>query len=281
MSASFPETKKTFTAIVDGVTYVEAVNVNTVYDEVEAIQTYLGASGEAQSKNASLINAFRTMIDNIPRLTWIDEDTVEIEAKAVVMFDGNDYVIKRNASAIQIELSADLDTGSEAAQETYYIWLTGDGSSTTYSAVFSTSDSAPSGITYAKLIGKVYNDDSSDLIESSLHSIDEDDNSLTEGFGAWETEDLEGDAFAFDTTYQAFTDGFVVIGDDGTGHADGYHFFTDGSSSPTTRRSHHGDYSVTSNRVSMSIHPVRRGDYWKAEDASTSSHLTIYWLPLK
>lgn len=165
MAASFPESKKTFTQIVDGVTYVEAVNANTVYDEVEAIQTYLGASGEAQSKNSAVNNLYRDMFSPLPAISWIDAETIEIEAKQVVMFSGNDYVIKRNSSAIQIDLSSNLDTGAEANDTMYYVWLTGDGASTTYSAVFSTSDSAPSGYTYYKLIGAVKNDGSGDLLK--------------------------------------------------------------------------------------------------------------------
>ena len=148
MSASWPESKKTFVQISDGSTDVEGVNVNTVYDEVEAMQTHIGASGETQAKNASLMNMFRALFNPLPSVSWIDNDTIEIAASQVVMFNGNDYVIKRNTSALQISLSSDLDTGSEAASTWYYIYLCGDGASTTYTAVFSASSSAPRGETY-------------------------------------------------------------------------------------------------------------------------------------
>lgn len=165
MAASWPDNKKTFTQLVDGTTKVEAINVNTVYDEVEAVQTYLGAASESQAKLASVNNLFRNQFEALPKITWIDSNTIEIEAKTVAMFSTNDYVIKRNTSAIQIQLSADLDTGAEAASTWYYIWLTGDVANTTYSAVFSTSAVAPTGYTYYKLINAVRNDSGSDIIE--------------------------------------------------------------------------------------------------------------------
>ena len=39
--ADFPASKKTFTQIVDGVTKMEAVNINTAYNEIEATQTFI------------------------------------------------------------------------------------------------------------------------------------------------------------------------------------------------------------------------------------------------
>ena len=161
--AEFPAAKKTFTPVVDGSTFLEEILFNTGYDEIEALQTYIGASGEAQSKNAALNNLFRDMLDPLPLITRIDNDTIEIEAKSIVMFDGNNYVIKRNSSTFQITLSANLDTGSEANSTFYNVWLTGDGVSTTYSAVFSLSASAPTGFTYFKLIGRIFNDGSGNI----------------------------------------------------------------------------------------------------------------------
>ncbi len=166
--AQWPVSKKTFTPLQDGTTKVEGVNVNRGDEEEEAVQTYLGASGNPQTKHAALINVFRHMFDPIPKITRIDNDTIEIEAKSLVMFNGNGYVIKRNSATFQITLSGNLDTGAEAASTWYNVWLTGDGASSTYSAIFSLSNSAPTGFTYYKLIGRVYNDGSSNI--SATHS---------------------------------------------------------------------------------------------------------------
>lgn len=165
MSASFPTSKKTFTAIVDGVTKLIASIFNTGYDEIEAIQTFLGASGNAQSKNASLNALFKYMFGPLPTVTWIDADTIEISACSVVMYDGSNYVIKQNTSALQIALSADLDTGSEASSTWYDVFLIGDGASTTYTAKFVVAGNTPYGATYYKKIFSVRNDGSSNILK--------------------------------------------------------------------------------------------------------------------
>ena len=162
---SFPTSKKTFTQLVDGTTYMEGVNVNTVYDEVEALQTFLGASGNSQAKNSGLTNLFRGATISLPGLKWIDADTIEIEAKTVVMWSGNNYVIKRNTSAIQITLSSNLDTGSEAANTWYDVFLIGDGASSVYTAKFVLQGNTPSGATYYKKIMSVRNDSGSDILK--------------------------------------------------------------------------------------------------------------------
>ena len=166
---AWPNSKKTFTQLVDGTTKVEGVNCNVVYDEEEAIQTFIGAAGNAQAKLAASNNLFRYQFSELPQVTWIDSDTIEIEGKTIQMFSTNNYVIKRTTSAFQITLSADLDTGAEAADTWYYIWLTGDAANSTYSAVLSVSSSSPTGYTYYKLIGAVKNDAGSNIIPFYQH----------------------------------------------------------------------------------------------------------------
>jgi len=45
MAASFPNAKKTFSAVVNGVTKLVAALFNSPYDEIEAIETFIGATG--------------------------------------------------------------------------------------------------------------------------------------------------------------------------------------------------------------------------------------------
>lgn len=260
MSASWPSAKKTFSQVVNGVTKLVALLFNANYDETEALQTFIGASGETQAKNSALNNLFRDMLDPAIRLTWIDADTMEIEAKTVVMHNGNDYVIKRNTSTIQITLSGDLDTGSEAASTWYDVCLIGDGSDTTYTAKFVLTGNNPSGATYFKRIGKCYNDSGSDITKESIQTIRED-----KPFGGWETK-------SDNTVYQAPTDGF------GCGYinvAGNYiDFLTDASNPPTTYRER--DHSHTSvDRAGVCV-PVRKGDYWKIGGTTI---VAVYWLP--
>ena len=44
MAASFPTSIKTFTQLTDGVDYPQATHLNQAYDEIEAIETILGAN---------------------------------------------------------------------------------------------------------------------------------------------------------------------------------------------------------------------------------------------
>lgn len=163
MAASWPSAKKTFSQIIDGITKVIGICVNTVYDETEALQTYLGASGNAQTKLAALNRLFKYQLNPLPQITWIDADTIEIAACAVAMHNGSNYVFKENTLALQIKLSVDLDTGSEAANTWYDVYLIGDGSGSTYTAKFVLQGNTPSGATYYKKINSFLNNSSSNL----------------------------------------------------------------------------------------------------------------------
>lgn len=175
---SIPTSVPNFLTLQDGVDKVIAAHPNDRAAEITALANMIGMSGNSQVKNASIMNIARYMLAPLPQMTWIDADTIEIEAKTVVMFDANNYVVKRNTAALRIELSADLDTGSEASGTWYYVYLCGDGVGSTYTACFSASASAPSGYTYYKLIGRVRNDGSSDIlpftqIEKVIYNLEE------------------------------------------------------------------------------------------------------------
>ena len=49
MTASFPTSTKSFTAVTDGVDYPEAVDINSLQEEVVAVETYLRTSGTSAS----------------------------------------------------------------------------------------------------------------------------------------------------------------------------------------------------------------------------------------
>ncbi len=262
MGASWPASKKTFTQVVNGITKLVALLFNTGYDEIEAMQTFIGESGNAQSKNATMMDIARSLTNLLPKISWIDADTIEIEAKTAVMFSGNNYVIKRNTSAIQIKLSEDLDTGAEAASTRYYVWLTGDSSDSTYSACFSLSDSAPTGYTYAVCIGQVCNDGASDLEANSMERYP-----IYEKFGEWETK-------SNNTVYQANCDGEVVANQGTSGKASTLQILTDGSNPPTTvRQNAYTDFTSGSHNRNSATCPVRKGDYWKTTDA-----VNVFWI---
>jgi hypothetical protein len=163
MAASFTTSKKTFTQIVDGVTYMEAANINVAYDEIEAEQTYIGAPGAAQSHNASLTDM---LINNCVGGICSKKDADEIYVSAFygIIPNAAGTVKKHRVKTTVTTLSAaDLDTGIFVINTYYYIYATADNAATTPVFVISASASAPTGYTHYKKIGWFYNEAGSAL----------------------------------------------------------------------------------------------------------------------
>lgn len=93
-----------------------------------------------------------------------------IRAGAIVGSDDGDVVMELPTTlTLDITASGDLglDTGSEAANTWYYIWLIWRPDTGAVSAIFSasyTTPTLPSGYTKKRLIGTVYNDSSSNFV---------------------------------------------------------------------------------------------------------------------
>ena len=88
-------------------------------------------------------------------------------------------------------------------------------------------------------------------------------------FGSWQT-------MANNTVYQASTDGFVM----GNGYNQRSNIpvtiYTDANNPPTTIRARGGTWAEYGDGYSFAMSPVKKGDYWKVTNATTS----VYWLPL-
>ena len=68
-----------------------------------------------------------------------------------------------NSAATTVTWS-DIDTGSEAASTTYYVYAIGSATTdTAFTVKISTSSTAPTGVTYYKRLGSFYNDASSNI----------------------------------------------------------------------------------------------------------------------
>lgn len=73
-----------------------------------------------------------------------------------------------NAAATTVTW-ADLDTGSEAASTTYYIYAIGSATTdTAFTVKISTSSTVPNGVTYYKRLGSFYNDSSSNIAQALI-----------------------------------------------------------------------------------------------------------------
>jgi len=69
---------------------------------------------------------------------------------------------RTNASATTVTW-ADIDTGSEAASTTYYVYAVADTDVATFTIKISTNATIPTGVTYYARLGSVYNDSSSNI----------------------------------------------------------------------------------------------------------------------
>lgn len=121
MTASFPTTVKSFTAVADGVDYVEAVDVNSLQEEVTALENQYGSA----ASNVQFFNTSAT----VSTATTIFSPAGAGRAVKFVVFGVNganlfmDTVISYTGGAFTV-LHATTLTGSPAART--YTWSGAD-----------------------------------------------------------------------------------------------------------------------------------------------------------
>jgi len=253
MAATFPNAKKTFSAIVNGVTKLVASLFNTPYDEIEAIETFIGATGGgAQSYAESLTNLLFDYRRGC-RVQYKSAADIYVRAGAIMITDASgNRRPRRNTSDLTVTW-ANIDTGAEEASTVYYVYAVADASATTFTVKISKSATTPTGCTFYKLIGIFYNDASSNIQE--VGNLNRDAGELDN----WVVK-------ANNTVYLALTDGKVLV--TGSGGASPV-IYTDSSNPPTTARIS-GSVDLGAEGIEC---PVRKGDYWKTTGAST-----VYWI---
>jgi len=269
MAASFPNAKKTFSAVVNGVTKLVAALFNSPYDEIEAIETFIGATGGgAQSYYTSLTD----MLINYRRgcaVEYKGDADLYVRAGEIMIVDASgNRRLRRNTSDTTVTW-ANIDTGSEATSTRYYVYACADNNATTFTVVVSTNATTPTGMTYYRLIGSFYNNASGNItyVANSTYSIEK-------KLGTWIDKSSDYGA------QQAATDGFVVVncGSSGTdGYAQG---FTDSASDPTTLRisAYRNTDQQLGGNAGFSM-PVKKGDYWKVVKTGTYT-ISVFWIPL-
>jgi len=171
MAASFPNAKKTFSQVVNGVTKLIASLYNSSYDEVEAIETFIGATGGgAQSYSESMKN----LLLNYRRgcsVEYKSDSDLYVRTGEIMIPDASGNVrLRRNTSDLTVNWT-NLDTGSEAAATTYYVYAVADASGTTFTVKISTNATTPTGCTFYKKIGSFYNDGSSNIDKTSFFNL--------------------------------------------------------------------------------------------------------------
>ena len=174
-SSNYPNAIDNKTPLQDGVDYIEADNVNNAYVPASAIQTFIGAAGKPQSGSIDILEYLRFIGDpaNEARLEWVSVSQIKIKAGIIWCANagGSIRVPRKLPTDITITLPTDLDIGGEAANTRYYIIAVADATNTSITGKFSTSKTAPSGITTFAVLGSCVNNASSDIDKWSVKNF--------------------------------------------------------------------------------------------------------------
>ena len=204
-------------------------------------------------------------------VSYASTSTVTVGAGEIVLQNsaGTITLMQQNAAATTVTWGM-IDTGSEAASTTYYLWAyQATATDTDFDVTISTSSSAPSGKTYYARLGSFYNNASSNILNDN--TIVNDNETAAKQLGDWV-------AKSNNVSYLAATDGFVTCYESSGGAADSLAYgYTDISNPPTTRRAFiHGSGSCGTNQAGLMM-PVKKGNYWKVTVSRTAA---VYWIPL-
>lgn len=228
-------------------------------DDAADIDTYIATNNEALDRLMAY-GRFNC------KLSYASASTITVGAGSIVCSNTAGTVRRTRVNPTATTVAwTEIDTGSEAASTTYYLYAIADGDTETFTVVISTNSTTPGGTShdYYKRLGSFYNDSSSNITNIS------DDSSKQ--LGAWLSRS-EG------TIYQATTDGFVTAYVNGVGTdwptAIGY---SDAATPPTTVRAYSEDQDSSDTTREYITMPVKKGDYWKV--SLTGGSPTIYWIP--
>ena len=163
MAASFPNAKKTFSGVVNGVTKLVAALFNSPYDEIEAIETFIGATGGGAQANSDSITGLLITYRRGCSVEWKSTSDFYVRSGEIMITDASGNKRLRRNTADTTVVWADIDTGAEASSTKYYVYATADTSTTTFIIKISTSSSAPSGSTFYRNIGSFFNNASSNI----------------------------------------------------------------------------------------------------------------------
>lgn len=225
--------------------------------------------------------SFQNMTDPIGRLTanyqegckisYASASTITVEAGEIMLQNaaGEIFLTQQNTSVTTISWT-DIDTGSESASTTYYLWAFQEtATDEDFDVCISASSTAPSSKTYYTRLGSFYNDSSSNITKSSISN---DNDYYSSELGDWVSK-------SFGTSYLASFDGFVTAW---AGHPTSPNTYiqgyTDSSNPPTTIRTQDLSHQGTpENRVGITF-PVKRGDYYKVTRTNASTG-AMFWIP--
>jgi hypothetical protein len=213
-------------------------------------------------------------------LTYNSAATIDVTAGEVVCSNSTGLARKfrKTTSTTSATFAANLDTGSEAASTTYYVYANCDADATTFAVKFSASSTTPTGVTSYLKLGSFYNNSSSNI-------------SYIQNYTGVEYEYLqpsdtsEGTSYSADVSYQNTTSHKTLIvvyaqaNNDSNWFTRNVHCYIGETSSPATEVaksvSHESSVDVTSYPSSESMtFIVPAGWYWKVANTAYNS-LTV------
>lgn len=165
-SSDFPTSIDNKTALVDGLDYIEADNVNNAYVPINKTQTFIGASGAGQSHNTDLLTFLNKGIFGCG-IKYSSTSAVIVQAGQIEIPNSGLTIkkIRHTTSDSSLVAATDMDTGTAFTNSTaHYIYATADSAVTTPVYKISTNASAPSGFTNYRRIGGFYVDGSGNII---------------------------------------------------------------------------------------------------------------------
>ena len=172
-STTYPTSVDNKTQLTDGVDIIQADDVNDSYVPIDAIETFIGASGSVQAKNTDIL-AFLEAITTDMRLKWIDVNTIQVSSGRIYCKNaaGTIRVLRKNTTTVNVTFT-DRDTGSRALNTRYYVWANADATSSTVTFKISTSATAPTGVSVFGLVGHfaTNNVGVGEIIQKSVSSV--------------------------------------------------------------------------------------------------------------
>lgn len=105
-------------------------------------------------------------------ITYSSASTISVSAGSVCVSNsaGTARLFLKSTSATSVTF-ANIDTGSEASSTTYYLYAgTSTATDATPTFYLSVSSSAPTGVTYYKKLGSIYNNSSSNIDQNKIYT---------------------------------------------------------------------------------------------------------------
>jgi len=224
-------------------------------------------SPDVQENNNAIDLMLQNYRDGGVYVELISTSEIDIGPGGVMLSNsgGSTRLMVANASLTAMS-PTNIDTGSISPSSTYYIYAYASSvNATTFSVIYSASNSSPTGITYYAQLGKFTTNGSSNFNSASSNI-----NPQT-GFGSWTSP-------AQNSPVQAATDLICTAGftsPTNSGDHSG-NIMTDSNSNPTTSRCHATRDGSTYIATSCST-PVKKGDYVKTDISDFDFYYCISW----